>query len=999
MVNAAASRIFGRDREEMLGRACNDPVWGIMRPDGRPFAKKELACARALKTAQPAHGLEYHIKRPDGSDVIALVSAIPLRDEAGQVTAVLNTYVDITEQRHADEALRESRERYRALAETAEDFIFIVDRQGCIAYVNSAAAAIAGAPAQELVGKPAGEALGIASFKKQGDDVREVFATGKPVRAEDHLQMRTGAAWIETSLVPLKNEAGEVTAVTGIARDITERKQSEGVIRDSEERYRLLFEGNPQPMWVYDLDTLAFLAVNEATVRTYGYSRREFLSMTMVDIRPPEDISALLDSISRLAEGLDQSGVWRHRKKDGTILDVDVGAHAVMFDGKRAALVLASDVTGLRQAERELADNERFLNSVFASIQDGISVLDRDMNIIRVNRAMEQWYSYAMPLTGKRCYEAYHGCDRICDPCPSARALETGQPANDVVPKRDPDGRIIGWLDLFAFPLVDQTTGQTEGVIEYVRDITERSKAKEELQASEERYRRLVESSPDGIAVQSDSTVVFINSAGAKILGAKDPEEIIGRPFLDFILPSDRATITPTLRKEPSSTRKVEEQLLRIDGTVVDVEAIRIPLVYQGRESMQVVFRDITDRNDAEAKLRWLATFPVLNPDPVIEVDLEGAITYVNPATEKRLPDLASSGLAHPLLEGLPELATEVARSPDKKMASEISVGDSLYHRVVRDVPGHNRLRIYAVDITERRQAEQALRESEEKYRTMVEFSNDMIWALDAQGNFTYFNETAEEISGYSLVDWLGRSFAPLIVEEDLPGALEVFRKTIEGEPQQYDVRFRAADGTVHALSVNTTRIIERGKTAGTVSFARDVTDQRRAQQELKDRDLAIRQAYVDVLAAVTGNKLILMMPEEIQKALGEPVNESRVVTSYEGLSEARAHVKEALEQHFPGIEKLDEFIVGVCEALTNAVKHAGSGRYQVFRRDATAQLLISDEGPGVDFKTLPKATLESGFSTTSTLGMGFTIMLELSDKVLLSTEAGSTTVVLETSG
>jgi PAS domain S-box-containing protein len=137
-----------------------------------------------------------------------------------------------------------------------------------------------------------------------------------------------------------------------------------------------------------------------------------------------------------------------------------------------------------KKIEDEVQERGRLLASIFESIQDGISILDLDYRIIRVNPAMEKWYAHAMPLIGKRCYEAFHLRDQVCPVCPTRQTLETGRAAYEVVPKVGTGGEVAGWLDLYSFPLIDQRTGQMRGVIEYARDITERKKAEDRLQAS-----------------------------------------------------------------------------------------------------------------------------------------------------------------------------------------------------------------------------------------------------------------------------------------------------------------------------------------------------------------------------------------------------------------------------------------------------------------------------------------------------------------------------------
>jgi PAS domain S-box-containing protein len=137
-----------------------------------------------------------------------------------------------------------------------------------------------------------------------------------------------------------------------------------------------------------------------------------------------------------------------------------------------------------KKTEEDVQERERFLTSMFESIQDGISILGQDYTILRVNKTMENWYAHALPLVGKKCYEAYHLRDKACSICPTRKALETSEAAYEVVAKVGPGGAATGWIDLYSFPLIDSKTGQLKGVIEYVRDITERKMAEDRLQAS-----------------------------------------------------------------------------------------------------------------------------------------------------------------------------------------------------------------------------------------------------------------------------------------------------------------------------------------------------------------------------------------------------------------------------------------------------------------------------------------------------------------------------------
>lgn len=151
------------------------------------------------------------------------------------------------------------------------------------------------------------------------------------------------------------DENDQPIRMLGTFQDITERKRAENALRDSEARYRYMFQSNPHPMWVFDLETLRFLAVNDAAIAHYGYTREQFLTMTIEDIRPLEDIPRLRENLNHPVEvGIDEAGVWRHRKQDNTLIDVEITSHRMDFGGRNAELVLAHDVTERKQAEERI---------------------------------------------------------------------------------------------------------------------------------------------------------------------------------------------------------------------------------------------------------------------------------------------------------------------------------------------------------------------------------------------------------------------------------------------------------------------------------------------------------------------------------------------------------------------------------------------------------------------------------------------------------------------
>ncbi len=259
----------------------------------------------------------------------------------------------------------EAQQQYlRAIVETSPNPIFVKNAEGRFTLINKAVELAYGRSSDEILGKKEADLNGyheeIQTFIHDDD---EVIQTRKPkfIPEEELTNPKTGETRLfQTIKVPLTLPGNGMVHVLGIATDITERKRTERALHDTEKRYRLLFDSNPLPMWVYDRDTLEFLAVNEAAVSHYGYSRTEFLAMTIKDIRSEADVPTLLRNLSN-ERGFTLAGSWQHQRKDGSVIDVEIISHPLMFAGHRAKLVLANDVTERRQAQQALRETEEQL--------------------------------------------------------------------------------------------------------------------------------------------------------------------------------------------------------------------------------------------------------------------------------------------------------------------------------------------------------------------------------------------------------------------------------------------------------------------------------------------------------------------------------------------------------------------------------------------------------------------------------------------------------------
>ena len=391
--------------------------------------------------------------------------------------------------------------------------------------------------------------------------------------------------------------------------------------------------------------------------------------------------------------------------------------------------------------------------------------------------------------------------------------------------------------------------GRPAGIRGVVRDVTEQKVIEAALRESEERYRRLVELSPEAIVVHSEGKFVYVNPAAQKLWGAASPEELIGKHVLDVVHPDSRDIVKRRIREVEelgSSTALNEQKHVKLNGEVIDVEVAGIPFLFQGRPAVQAVIRDITERRrgqealrQTEARLRMVVGSASL---VIFALDQDGVFTLSEGEGLRALGLNPGEVVGQSVFEVYGDNSA-VLESVRRALSGEsfsvaLDVGEltfeTRYTPLTNDANKVNGVIGVATDITENRKAQKALQENERRYRELFENANDIIYTHDLAGNFTSLNRSGEKSTGYPREEALRMNIVDVLAPEYVAIARQMIaQKTDDQGPTVYELEIIAKAGRRVRLEVSTRLIYHDGKPIGVQGVGRDLTERKRSEEAL----------------------------------------------------------------------------------------------------------------------------------------------------------------------
>lgn len=548
--------------------------------------------------------------------------------------------------------------------------------------------------------------------------------------------------------------------------------------------YQLLFEANPQPMWVYDLQTLRFLAVNDAALRHYGYARAEFLKLTIEQIRPPEDVAKLRALLSGRRFGFNSSMGWRHLKKNGEIIEVTVTSHPLDFGGREAVLALATDVTAQRRLEREAAEREERLRVIFEQANVGISRTDLFGRWLDVNDRVCEILGYRREeLLGRTVQEFVHPADRAAylDLDRRARDREIARFALELRFRRK--SGTAGWTHL-SFKLVLNAAGEPDYFVGILADISRRKEGEKALEEAREKLETRIE--------ERTAELRGLNGALLKEIG-------------------ERRQAEKALRESQELSRTVldslTEQIAVLDaaGNVIAVNK---------------AWRKMGEEEG------------VLNS--AIGANFLACCRQAVAAGEIRAGE-AESGIKCVLDGSLSEFSFDYSCG-----GSEASRWFTLTAMPLsRDGGGAV---ISHAEITARHQAEAALRASHTLLRDIVEGTTDAVFVKDLQGRITMMNSAGAANLGRTVSDVIGKSSRDFFDAETARQIAAHDLETVKaGQTKTHKLKAKIRGQELDLLTTLGVCRSAEGEIVGLFGISRDITEINQAAVRLAQERSLLR--------------------------------------------------------------------------------------------------------------------------------------------------------------
>jgi len=789
----------------------------------------------------------------------------PLQDKNGEVIGMVGVSTDITERKRMEEALKESRDYLKRLTDSMWDAVFSVKMpERVIEWANDSFRLIGYEPA-ECIGKTT-EFLypDKDGFLEFGNKLKKAMSAGKDImHTEQLLKRKNGEVFpAEITATIIRNEEGEVVGITSIVRDITERKKAE-------ERLQTILKTAIDGFWLTNLEG-KLLEVNDSYCKMIGYTREELLKMSISDLEAAENPEEVAQHIAKITEQGYHSFESRHRRKDGKIINVEISVNYLDV-GEGQLFVFARDITDRKRAEEALELRNAHLQQLFDNSPEAIVLLDNEDRIVNANRGFETLYGYTLEeLKGHAVVEVIVPEDLIEESVDLKKATQNGEIRRKETVRKRKDGSLVD-VYLLSYPI--RSGNKAVGSYAIYRDITGRKQAEEALQAEKNKLQSVIGAMEYDLTIQDkDFNVIYQNEAsrmnsGGDHVGEKCYRVYEGRDKICVGCPLEKAF-------KDGKSHTAERKVITPSGEAVYWENTANPIRDAKGEivSCLEVGRNITERKQAEEALRdseekTRKMFKSVT-DGISVVDLNGIITEVNQrtvemhgfASEDEMIGKSALMLAAPhnrekiaknmrqaLKRGtVRDQEYTLVRSDGSEFLAELSTS------VLKDASGKAIGHItVARDITDRKQVEEALRDSEEFNSSLLTNSPNPMLVINQDTSIKYANPALEKLTGFSATEVLGRKAPyPWWTKEMLHKTGNDLEQAMHQGATRLEELFQKKNGERFWVEITSVPVTSNGEFKYYLANWVDVTERKQAEE--RERELQ-RELYLSSRLAAIG--------------------------------------------------------------------------------------------------------------------------------------------------
>lgn len=742
----------------------------------------------------------------------------------------------------------------------------------------------------------------------------------------------------------LKDERNLLNAIAGRLGRITERRQGEEARKESEQRFKAIFDNAVDGIVLADPENKKFYTCNKMFSQMLGYSLEEIKNLGIVDIHPEKDLPYVTQQFEKCAlKEITLAEDIPVKRNDGSIFYADVNSALITVSSKSYMMGIFRDTTERKKAREEL----RRLSDAVKMSNDSIVITDVEGKIIEANEATRKMHGMEnrADLVGREALEVIAPEDREMAAEQVIKALAAGGLISAEYHCIAKDGR--NFLVEASISVMKDGNGEPMGYVAVSRDITERKKAGEALRESEAKLKLYLDNSPDGIYISDVGGNFLYGNREAERITGYPRGELLGKSFLKLsLLPPEhlqKAAQLLELNMAGRPTGPDEFELVRKDGSRVSVEISTYPIGEGAKLEVIGIARDITERKRMEEELRLLSDAVRMTSESIAITDLNGIIVDINEAGLKMygLDDKADLVGKNPFDIIVPEDQAKALENV-ARIVETGSLQNIEYHIMTKDrrkslietsvslIRGRKGepkgIVAVARDITERRRMEEALHESETRYRLLADNVKDVIWTSDLNLRLTYVSPSHTHLTGYSVEEALAQTVDKLMTQASVEVVVKGFAEELALEEKGpgdlfrsriFEVELNCKDGSTVPVEMKAAFLRGLvGQPVGVLGITRDVRERRKSEEALRESEERFRDLFEnanDLMQSIDMEGRFLYVNRKWSEMLGYSKEEVGKLNLMDIIRKDQvAHCMECLEKVASGesLEKIETVFV-----------------------------------------------------------------------------------------